>query len=244
MNTAASRKINLSKIRKAIEENQFHQITGAYVGYPDEFCFIGLANHVLTGDPNADFGETESDLVSSFCDLKVEEVIEMNDGEGLSFTEILDRLEESLEEQTRAIVIDPATDTLLEGEAHLYRTYTAASEAVWARGHEHALWELIVPPTESNGGRVVFRYTCPKCGAECDINTKPAPNEIDVGGSALAVNCPEPRQVWAVMIGNPFDGSSLFGPFENAELANDWADTASETRNSDWWVIELTSPTD
>ena len=30
---------------------------------------------------------------------------------------------------------------------------------------------------------------CKLCGREVQINTKPLPNEIDIGGEALALNC-------------------------------------------------------
>jgi len=30
---------------------------------------------------------------------------------------------------------------------------------------------------------------CSTCEAQVYINTKPAPNEIDIGGSAVAINC-------------------------------------------------------
>ena len=35
---------------------------------------------------------------------------------------------------------------------------------------------------------------CVRCGAEVDCNTKPLPNEIDIGGEAVAVNCPGSRE--------------------------------------------------
>ncbi len=34
--------------------------------------------------------------------------------------------------------------------------------------------------------------SCVLCGACACVNTKPLPNEIEVGGSAVAVNCPGP----------------------------------------------------
>jgi len=32
---------------------------------------------------------------------------------------------------------------------------------------------------------------CRKCGAYVGVNAKPQPNEIDIGGEAVAVNCPD-----------------------------------------------------
>ena len=37
--------------------------------------------------------------------------------------------------------------------------------------------------------------TCTRCGMEVQVNTKPAPNEINIGGEAVALNCnPERRK--------------------------------------------------
>lgn len=30
---------------------------------------------------------------------------------------------------------------------------------------------------------------CRHCGAEVDVTTKPAPNQIDIAGEAVAINC-------------------------------------------------------
>jgi hypothetical protein len=41
-----------------------------------------------------------------------------------------------------------------------------------------------------------------------------------------------------VISGNPADGFGFYGPFEDPEVANDWADE----QRFDWghWVVELT----
>lgn len=36
--------------------------------------------------------------------------------------------------------------------------------------------------------------TCKICGARVDINTTPAPNQIDIGGTAVALNCPAGKE--------------------------------------------------
>jgi hypothetical protein len=33
------------------------------------------------------------------------------------------------------------------------------------------------------------RSTCQDCGAEVDVRTRPAPNETNIGGPAVAVSC-------------------------------------------------------
>jgi len=45
--------------------------------------------------------------------------------------------------------------------------------------------------------------------------------------------------MYAVAIGEPFDGISFWGPFQEFEEAEHWADrNASLT----WWVINLLNP--
>lgn len=34
-----------------------------------------------------------------------------------------------------------------------------------------------------------MRGTCKFCGREVDVKTNPAPNDIDIGGEAVALNC-------------------------------------------------------
>ena len=45
---------------------------------------------------------------------------------------------------------------------------------------------------------------------------------------------------YAVITGNPVDGLILYGPFEGAEAANEWA--AVELKHEEWWVTRLESP--
>jgi len=35
----------------------------------------------------------------------------------------------------------------------------------------------------------VSRACCARCGAQVEVNANPRPNEIDVGGEAVAINC-------------------------------------------------------
>lgn len=43
-----------------------------------------------------------------------------------------------------------------------------------------------------------------------------------------------------VAVGNPFDGISVFGPFDDAVEANEWAD--AKIKNVDWWVMATLDP--
>lgn len=47
--------------------------------------------------------------------------------------------------------------------------------------------------------------------------------------------------MFIVVCGNPADGYTHYGPFDDSDSANEWAD--QELRNADsWHVIELTKP--
>lgn len=35
----------------------------------------------------------------------------------------------------------------------------------------------------------IQRGTCAHCGMDVDINTRPEPNGVDIGGTAIALNC-------------------------------------------------------
>lgn len=53
------------------------------------------------------------------------------------------------------------------------------------RGHKMGRFNQI---DLTNGSRI-YRAECKDCGAWVDVNPKPAPNEIDIGGTAVALNC-------------------------------------------------------
>ena len=47
-----------------------------------------------------------------------------------------------------------------------------------------------------------------------------------------------------VVVGSPFDGMTVYGPFPAVHNANDWAECNSVTdlNDVDWWVVGLESP--
>ena len=47
-----------------------------------------------------------------------------------------------------------------------------------------------------------------------------------------------------VVVGNPFDGMTIYGPFATGDEANEWANSNDKTDldNVDWWVLRLESP--
>jgi len=47
------------------------------------------------------------------------------------------------------------------------------------------------------------------------------------------------KQKYVVVIGNPFDGLGIHGPFPSREEAEEWAEDAQ----NDWWIVELYDPT-
>lgn len=46
--------------------------------------------------------------------------------------------------------------------------------------------------------------------------------------------------MYVLLVGNPVDGIAVFGPFNNGEEANEWAD--DHLRNEEWWAVALNSP--
>lgn len=52
-----------------------------------------------------------------------------------------------------------------------------------AEHHGHTLGEW------ENIGRTFARGKCQKCKMEVDVNTAPAPNQTDISGPAIAVQC-------------------------------------------------------
>ena len=61
-----------------------------------------------------------------------------------------------------------------------------AQQSTKARGHAMA-WRA--PFGNVTTLRFAQVATCRHCGAEVMINTHPAPNDIDIGGPAVALNC-------------------------------------------------------
>ena len=48
----------------------------------------------------------------------------------------------------------------------------------------------------------------------------------------------EDAELCVIAIGNPVDGITLYGPFDDGEAANVWA----ENEGGDWWNITITNP--
>lgn len=46
---------------------------------------------------------------------------------------------------------------------------------------------------------------------------------------------------YVVLVGNPLDGTSVYGPFNDANDAGDWA--GDEMRNETWWTVSVLAPT-
>lgn len=61
----------------------------------------------------------------------------------------------------------------------------AKNTAEFWRGHKMTRFENV------DGHRHLS--TCISCTAQVVVNTRPQPNEIDIGGEAVALNCPAKR---------------------------------------------------
>lgn len=48
--------------------------------------------------------------------------------------------------------------------------------------------------------------------------------------------------MYLIVSGTPADGFRYYGPFPDAETANEWADHALATKDTDWWACDLNNP--
>ncbi len=65
-----------------------------------------------------------------------------------------------------------------------------AKESCEFRGHKMMPFVTLCRPNPLMGVRgYVARSLCAHCGKYVQIETRPAPNSIDIGGDALALNC-------------------------------------------------------
>lgn len=71
-----------------------------------------------------------------------------------------------------------------------------AHEACRNRGHNMTRFTRI-GKSYRTGKWNWWRSRCKDCGAEVDVKMNPQPNEIDIGGNAVALNCPiDPKEGW------------------------------------------------
>jgi hypothetical protein len=59
-----------------------------------------------------------------------------------------------------------------------------AYKSARARGHLLSPFECIKP-----GLRSIWTAKCDKCGKQAQVITNPRPNEIDISGGAVVLNC-------------------------------------------------------
>lgn len=59
---------------------------------------------------------------------------------------------------------------------------TSARKSAKFRGHN-------MKPFRRHPHREAWSCSCRDCGMEMTVKAKPAPNEIDIGGEAVALNC-------------------------------------------------------
>ena len=75
-------------------------------------------------------------------------------------------------------------DEALEIELDSAKLKAEAIEACQNRDHDMLKWE-----DDRTPDRIISTTKCKICDKYVQVNTKPAPNEIDIGGDALATNC-------------------------------------------------------
>lgn len=68
----------------------------------------------------------------------------------------------------------------------LTRLIHEAEATARLRGHSLSMFRALVP-------KVSAEASCNRCKATVVVDTKPAPNGIDIGGEAVAINCHETR---------------------------------------------------
>lgn len=74
--------------------------------------------------------------------------------------------------------------------AGLWKLKIEAMDAASFRGHAVILWQA-----PHHGEHRSYQLgTCTDCGMQVCINTRPMPNEIDIGGELVALNCPQCRE--------------------------------------------------
>lgn len=61
-----------------------------------------------------------------------------------------------------------------------------AAKTMIRRGHRLRYW-VNEGPDKRRSTRA--HTSCPDCDREAQVNTRPMPNEIDIGGEAVALNC-------------------------------------------------------
>lgn len=94
-----------------------------------------------------------------------------------------------------------------------------AHRACERRGHDMT---NLYPVARSADKPVAWGARCKRCNAWVNVRLNPAPNEVDIGGSAVAVNCPEDL-VYVVHDNERTGQVESYGPFCDSLDAADWA---------------------
>jgi len=72
----------------------------------------------------------------------------------------------------------------------------SAQESIRFRGHTEPkdCWQQTYgKPFAARNARRVWLYECAVCGKHCQVDTKPPPNGIDIGGPAVALGCSDSK---------------------------------------------------
>ena len=76
----------------------------------------------------------------------------------------------------------------------LSRLIASARESATSRGHKMQRF------THEYEGRQAYSYCDTGCGMGAFVQTRPMPNDIDISGRAVAVNCPNAEDEHASLI--------------------------------------------
>ena len=106
--------------------------------------------------------------------------------EGDTVGEMYKALEDEFTNEGASTKVSTSVDEALEIELASAKLKAEAIKACIDRGHEMVAWEDDRTPS-----RIVSTTACKICGMQVQVNTKPAPNEINIGGEAVALNCKE-----------------------------------------------------
>jgi hypothetical protein len=120
-----------------------------------------------------------------------------------------------------------------ETDIGLLRLMNEASEAA-ERFRGHVLeWEQLGPH--------LVRGACVVCGMEVDYNALPMPNEIDIGGGAVAVNCPgvgsSTHRAGRAVLEEDADLENLLGGGPPGGKIDDDGDDGETDRITVAWVV-------
>jgi hypothetical protein len=159
----------------------------------------GDASDILTGIVHKNKGRSEKEILDLVIQELGDEIKGLPDGEILTSIEDVMRFanlfgvgsnmprKEHVKIEVEDFKMNKAKELIklveYEVTGNLEELKKEAMEAAEFRGHEMGPWE--------QEGSNQATSTCSVCGKTVTANAAPAPNDIDIGGGAVALNCKE-----------------------------------------------------